>query len=98
MNIGFSKEVYTLWYRPPEILLGGNYDAKADITPGNSCTTSNIRYDFHKLTLQENPFSVIGGPSVRWLKESLSVPEKLDSRVKDLRDPVLLIQGERVGQ
>lgn len=31
MGIGFSKEVFTLWYRAPEILLGGKYDYKADI-------------------------------------------------------------------
>lgn len=27
----FSREVYTLWYRAPEILLGGQYSFKADV-------------------------------------------------------------------
>ncbi|PHJ17862.1 cmgc cdk protein [Cystoisospora suis] len=31
-NKSFTKNVVTLWYRPPEILLGsGNYDAACDV-------------------------------------------------------------------
>lgn len=30
-DLTFSKEVYTLWYRPPEILLGAKYDHSADV-------------------------------------------------------------------
>lgn len=31
MESGITNEVYTLWYRPPEVLLGGRYDESADI-------------------------------------------------------------------
>ena len=31
LNDKFTELVYTLWYRPPEILLGGKYNEKADV-------------------------------------------------------------------
>lgn len=72
----------------------GPYDEKADITLGNACTSSDARYDFHKTTLRAFPSTVVGGSSIQWTKESLSTADEIRRRSKNLKDPIVLIQGE----
>lgn len=83
-TVGFAKK-----YAPDR----GPYNAEADVFEINELSHSPLRWATIKNIFIENPEVVVGGPTNRWVSESLKATRKIDTLASRVSTPVLMFQA-----
>lgn len=73
----------------------GPYIPEKDLFEKNEVTHSQIRFDVTKRLFVDYPELVIGGPTSRWVRESLRATKNIDDLAKKITTPILLLQAKR---
>jgi lysophospholipase len=59
----------------------------------NDVTHCAVRFEMNKRLVQQNPRIALGGPTTRWVRESIDATEDLQDAAARLTTPVLLLQA-----
>lgn len=71
----------------------GPYVAEKDVFAKNEVTHSEARFNISKFIFIEWPEIALGGPTSRWVKESLNATRSIDELGPLINTPVLLLQA-----
>lgn len=71
----------------------GPYVAAADTFEKNEVTHSRIRFEMGKALFVLNPELVVGGPTNKWVNQSLTATKKIDFLATKIKTPILMLQS-----
>lgn len=71
----------------------GPYIASADTFEKNEVTHSEARFNMAKALFVDSPELALGGPTARWVSQSLKTTKKIDTLASKIQIPVLLFQS-----
>lgn len=72
----------------------GPYIADEDTFEKNEVTHSKVRFEMAKELFVSRPELALGGPTSRWVNQSLKVTKKIDMLADKIKIPILLFQAE----
>lgn len=71
----------------------GPYASSADTFELNEVTHSVVRFNMSKTLFQDWPELILGGPTNRWVNQSLKVTKNIDKLSSKIHIPLLLLQS-----
>lgn len=71
----------------------GPYIPENDTFIKNEVTHSEMRFNLAKEIFVKNPQLVLGGPTNRWVNQSLKATKKIDKLASEIKIPILLLQA-----
>lgn len=71
----------------------GPYVPSEDTFEKNEVTHSQVRFDMMKAIFVNEPELALGGPTNRWVNQSLKITKKIDSIAPQIETPLLMLQA-----
>ncbi len=71
----------------------GPYIAHQDTFEKNEVTHSEARFNLAKAIFVQSPELVLGGPTNRWVNQSLKATKKIDRAARQIQIPILMFQA-----
>ena len=72
----------------------GPYKAEDDTFEKNEVTHSLVRFEMSKDLFLSHPQTILGGPTTRWVRESLKATKHIDQLAPKINTPLLLLQAQ----
>jgi lysophospholipase len=73
----------------------GPYRPDEDTFEKNEVTSSQARFAMTKNLFLENPEMILGGPTTRWVRESLQATKNIDELATRISTPINLLQAQK---
>ncbi|UJF17296.1 alpha/beta fold hydrolase [Vibrio sp. SS-MA-C1-2] len=80
--------------RTPNYALG-THQYKNEPFDGNVLTQSKVRYKLFREIYNKNEHLRLGGPTIRWINESIRAGEKCIKNAHKIKTPILILQAEQ---
>lgn len=102
LNTAPYSETVALWYARALFLAGkgaayapgrGPYRPDEDMFESNDVTHSRVRFESAKSVFTNSPELIVGGPTVRWVKEAITASKKTTGLARHITAPILIFQA-----